>query len=1382
MLEEILHNFWIFLTISVLTGAWTGYITNDLAIKMLFKEYKIGKLKFGGVILRSRGNLEHSIGELVEREIINDKTIRKQLKKLGVRKSIKRIVQQFFSESVYKHTDNVALKDIKGYEETKENILNFVEKFLHEHLTDTFLELSKHINLDDLLTKKQINKISKVLSKELVNALKENNLIGDLMINFYEKYNYKTIDDLLGEEIINIIMDNIGDILDDLFEQLKFKYSRQVEVYINKIYQEVDLKTIIKDVEVSIKNRKFKDFISDESLDDFIEIIDDYVNSDHSMDAVKILCEGIFVALKEINKPIIELFTGDLRSVIEEFFETQLPDIIDKLVDLVRDNSGDIEVLIESAIDQTISDQGAFKRAILSGIRIFLIENFTQRYNIINKMVNMLENIDIEDVSKTISNQIVNILHEKNVSDIIFELENNDLLTSDIISTQIHRSVVYLSNHIFSRDREYKDFLNKEIGKVITFDFEAIFNQSTVSYLTKQMIYNKGIFNIFKTRIINIVREYTKLPIKEYLNDELAEKITRRINDAVVVYVDSKSDVIEDVVYSSIERLISSRNVSEILDIKNANFESEMIVTAITNSVENLLNKYNKTKVYDIYNKLNKVENLGPNVVDSILEFLENGLDVLLKGNVSKVVENNIKQFDNDQVLDMMQEFMGTKLRPLTVLGAVFGTIIGFVLAVTGAGFQDIWLTIPVYAVLGYLTNVMALFFIFRPYKPLFGIKGAQGIIIKQIPVFAKSVGNVVSNNLLSQEIISTTIFEQEEVIKDQFIDFIKKDNYRLLREFLVDRNNVISKQLQEVLLKYLKKNQKQLINNFVSDVFNFDIDQLNSDIISNLVSDITISNVEMFTDVYVNQINTSFKTSNRINDVLSSFKNFNIEDKIDKAIEEEIIKLAEVIKNENYLSKKLYEKRNKINPIFERPIGEILNDQIKSKVKEQIHHEVYNVLFTDKGQNSVSNYINRQLHDVFAKSKNINDMFGGKFIPIANDNMSKILYGIGNKVVEWIQLNKFDIFSKTRDKVREDMNSWLSMGYTVMSGDSLVQETVYRLIDDKLPVFINEKISHLNKEIEKFFVDLGSLDLESINVEFEETGINDYIKQVFTSEEIHIKTQRFVSSVMDYFFKLETNRFFNLLKIYSIHDILMIFDDELKTINKDVYNNLLVNKDKISYTSMLFVNQFLTKEILTSKVRNLTLGIEEEHLRPFVQNFIELIKDDNFLQDHTFTFVEHLISNLKQYEVTEMLDEAQLSKDLNIITKSLLSNEDFHNSLYNVISNISGNVSKDIHEIIDESNKEFIIQALTNSLFEVMRDNVAELIEAIDLKEVTENEINSMDPRKIKELFDSFAGKYFRKLETYGLMGGIFALPPVIFISFIYVSIGNLKHHSATS
>jgi transcription termination factor NusB len=145
----------------------------------------------------------------------------------------------------------------------------------------------------------------------------------------------------------------------------------------------------------------------------------EYLKNPNSRESIEVFCDGLIIALKKIDKPIIELFSGDLRIEVEKFLEHQLPGIIDKLIEIVKRNSNEIEQLIESSIDQTIYDQQTIKRIILSAIRMFLIENFTQKYDIINKIVEMLKGIDVDDLSKTISVQVVDMLHQKSISSII---------------------------------------------------------------------------------------------------------------------------------------------------------------------------------------------------------------------------------------------------------------------------------------------------------------------------------------------------------------------------------------------------------------------------------------------------------------------------------------------------------------------------------------------------------------------------------------------------------------------------------------------------------------------------------------------------------------------------------------------------------------------------------------------------------------------------------------------------------------------------------------------------------------------------------------------------------------------------------------------------
>jgi uncharacterized membrane protein YheB (UPF0754 family) len=47
------------------------------------------------------------------------------------------------------------------------------------------------------------------------------------------------------------------------------------------------------------------------------------------------------------------------------------------------------------------------------------------------------------------------------------------------------------------------------------------------------------------------------------------------------------------------------------------------------------------------------------------------------------------------------------------------------------------------------------------------------------------------------------------------------------------------------------------------------------------------------------------------------------------------------------------------------------------------------------------------------------------------------------------------------------------------------------------------------------------------------------------------------------------------------------------------------------------------------------------------------------------------------------------------------------------------------------------------------------DLMNKVNIKEVTKREINNMNPQEIEELFNSFAKKYFKKLENYGWLGG---------------------------
>jgi uncharacterized membrane protein YheB (UPF0754 family) len=79
-------------------GAATGYITNTIAIKMLFKKY--GPL--GGVILKTRGEFIENTSQLIEDEIINHHTLEEQVSGDEFEKVIEQIISELLDEQFFK--------------------------------------------------------------------------------------------------------------------------------------------------------------------------------------------------------------------------------------------------------------------------------------------------------------------------------------------------------------------------------------------------------------------------------------------------------------------------------------------------------------------------------------------------------------------------------------------------------------------------------------------------------------------------------------------------------------------------------------------------------------------------------------------------------------------------------------------------------------------------------------------------------------------------------------------------------------------------------------------------------------------------------------------------------------------------------------------------------------------------------------------------------------------------------------------------------------------------------------------------------------------------------------------------------------------------------
>ena len=1360
---------WLYLLFMVLAGAWTGYITNDVAIKMLFRQYGFGRFKLGGVIVNSRGKLEKNLADLVEQEIINHNTLRSQLHKPEVKEAISKIVVTFFNEAIYKHSQNMRINELPGFDDTLQRSLAFLEQYLHDHLGSFIMQLGHEIELSDIISSEQAFSIADRLTEELVAVMQKEEVLKPLLHDLYNTYKETTIGELFGKDIIQIIAHNIGELLNTIFEEMRYKYDQEISTFIRKLYRDLDLESLVERLEQFLNEKPISYFVSEKTLYELYDILRNYLDASDSKEAIEVFCEGLMVALKKIDKPIIELFTGDIRLEVEKFLETQLPDIIDRLIEIVQRNSHEIEELIESSIDQTIYDQQTIKRIILQAIRLFLIENFTQKYDIINKIVELLRGVDIENLSKTISDQVVDILHQKSVASIIEELEANQILTARLIASQVHRVLSFLLERYLSSDIDHSDFLNKKLKDVLTLNLKPFVNNLTVTVLTKQLLYNEQLFKYVKNQVVDKVHEITDVRLQSFLTEERVVQFSESLEGIVRHYIRIHQAEINDYIFRQMLAYLETNKLSAILKNDNVNYTNHTIIELIIQSIEGVVQEKTSISVHEIFDRITSIDHLSENVVQSIMNFLDSSLSKVLEGNVSRVVENNLKKLSNEEILALMQDFMGRNLRPLTTIGGILGGIVGLILGLTtepNAG--SLLINIPIYAALGYLTNVLAIWFIFRPYKPLFGIHALQGIVPRHIPVLASSLGRIVAEDLLSQESIDYMMQKDETQLKEGIKSGVKKDRYLMLKTFFSNHNRRLSTEVTDVVLKRIKANNSAFAMKFTNDLLNLDLSKIRTDIIVEVLTNLLTERISRSYDAVSEVVYNWFKSSRKIGDLSFAFNQTNADRVVNSYVSKEIDHVIDRFSDKYFLIRVIDNHRDSLDQAIQRPLYEVLPESAKLGIQNFLYQLISNYLFAQDKQRSLANYIFNELTTILHNNDSIDEMFGGRFFELINYNMETILERIEDVVIKWLNDHKYEINDIVTRRTYEELTMMQQVGYKAVNGDKLIQDTVFRIIEEKLPDFVRRKMDNLHEEFIIFFENLGKIKLKDANIELQKEELQIYLSHVFSSKDIEVKTLRFIEGVLDHFLRFDTSKVFELLQIHSVDDIIRRYRDALVFINTGLRDSLSFRRDQVAVDLTLLINRFITREIFQSRIRNITLGITEDQIHAVSHTILTALNRDGFLNEQLYKIIDLGLNHLKSVPVHQLLDDYYLTQDIKQFIDKLVIDRSVREILLSHLESLFGETIEAFDELVHDDLKERILDDIINAGYEVFMHHLHALLQAVDFREVTEREINAMDAKQIKELFDRVARRYFIKIELYGLYGGIFAIEMMTLISFI--------------
>ena len=301
--------FWI---LPPLVGAFIGYVTNVVAIKMLFRPLKEVRL-FGirvpftpGILPRERCKLADSIGSMVERELLTPGVLRERLARTEVRENI--------GAAIGSYTNQVAERPVSSWLEEQGNAEDFpLSELLRDFVnSDVFNSL-----LEEIIKEWASRKVPFVKEKE-----------NDDGFSFWLKSRVRDV----GAMFIPAARDMIkGSLVRDMKNQAQGEpslYRQALEETLEK-YPGITLKEFLSLAET--RKLKIDSFLAEkttDTLDDNIEaaltsvnikvLVSDRINSLDMIRVERIILDVLAGQLKWIN------FCGGFLGALIGFFQVIL--------------------------------------------------------------------------------------------------------------------------------------------------------------------------------------------------------------------------------------------------------------------------------------------------------------------------------------------------------------------------------------------------------------------------------------------------------------------------------------------------------------------------------------------------------------------------------------------------------------------------------------------------------------------------------------------------------------------------------------------------------------------------------------------------------------------------------------------------------------------------------------------------------------------------------------------------------------------------------------------------------------------------------------------------------------------------------------------------
>ncbi len=661
-------------------------------------------------------------------------------------------------------------------------------------------------------------------------------------------------------------------------------------------------------------------------------------------------------------------------------------------------------------------------------------------------------------------------------------------------------------------------------------------------------------------------------------------------------------------------------------------FINNEIYNAYLSAAENIEHMNLSTAI----DKLNSVDKLSKNSSDALRSYAIKNTDVMLSGSIKAVVSDNLNKLNDDELVDLANDFIGRQLKPIMYFGGVLGASAGLVLA----AFQNKPLApaqinianMVVYALVGYITNVAAINMIFRPYKenrflakiPFFR-NFALGYIVKNQKAFADSTAHFIDSSLLSRTSINELFEKHAENIKSSFMARIAENNFGILTSLLEKNKGSVVKGIYSYL-----KNKITVSTKSIGEYICSFLDRVN---LPSVINKNMLENISLFFSKKLWEKSTDdaiFAAIHSEKALSSIFDGSGVKNATMNRATSLFIKAEALLSTENGLNALILKYDNKYRQITDKTVDEFMNGKSESfslYTASKINRLISQEELRHKAIVKIS-----VLSDKFIdRNKTFGELFDGRFKLYADSKMPEAFDKLSSSLVRGISERKGRITLMVQSEIKKNLGFIEKGMYAMMGGDEIIDELLTKIIFVKLPSFVEDKKYELQKEAERLIEEkLYTAKVEALYTGINKLQINELLDNYMTPENSSKIENKITLLSRELFSKLSSQKLSSILTLVNCHEpemILSTYSNEINTFAKELSSGISDNRQQI-ITKITELSDFLIDDFMKSEFKDIFMGITYEDVN-LAKNKTVAILDKNGLDKQIYSALDAIRAEL---------------------------------------------------------------------------------------------------------------------------------------------------------